>query len=217
MKHFVIFAASVYLFSSIAIAGTCGSDGTICCSSVSTTEQFECVAPADDKYQFQIKRFGFERADGTIVWVGSPTTFDASSVSAGSSVGAYASGEPLPYGTYEALRPEISGVTTVSASGTTKTLDNISCAATDESVDIIAEDPNIPLCSAAPAAAECNTGDGFLRIRDASAGSFTISESSSPTITFGFDVDSAVVFNISAPGICSYKDLGSLNVTLTVQ
>ena len=70
MKYFVFFVASVYLFSGIAIAGTCGSGGTICCSSVATTQQFECVAPADLKYQFQINRFGFEREDGTIIWVG---------------------------------------------------------------------------------------------------------------------------------------------------
>lgn len=217
MKYFVVFVASVYLFSGIAIAGTCGSGGTICCSSVATTEQFECVAPADQGYKFQINRFGFEREDGTIIWVGSPVTFDASSASAGSAVGAYASGEALPYGTYVALRPEISGVTTVSASGATATTDGVSCSAANKSVDIIAEDPSLPLCAAAPASSECNAGNGFLRIRDTSAGRFTISESSSPTITFGFDIDSGVVFDISQPGVCTYIDVGSLDVTFTVQ
>ena len=223
----MIFIGFVLAFLTImpfaASAETCAGAGGYslsCCSDLSSSANSgqTCAVPANDEYTFTLNRFGFERSDGTITWVGSQTSFNAASVSVGAAMGAFVSGSTLPVGTYVAVRPELVLTFTVGASGT-DTSDGIECTSggaqtANLSTTMSNLGQGLPACSASPNAT-CETSDGYIRMRDTSLGNFTITSSSSPTLTFKFDVGSGAMFTLSS-GACTYSQMGPMDVGMTL-
>ncbi len=202
-------------------AETCGGfDGLTCCNAVVSTDSGVCVIPASTKYAFTLKRFGFQKADGTITWVGSEATFNAASATIGAEMGAFVSGSALPIGTYVAVRPEVKMEMTVNgASGTTyDTTDDVTCTTGGDKTESLADvmtslGETIPSCDSSPNA-NCDIGNGYQRIYDNSLGDITITASSAPTITFKFDVGSGVVFTTGSG--CVYKSMGPLDASMSI-
>ena len=197
---------------------TCGAHGIACCNTVASTTNGVCVAPANTTYSFSIRRFGFERSDGTIVWVGSSQTFDAASVSIAADMGNFISGQSLPLGTYVALRPEVSDSYTVNGGGqaTHQTTDSgtPNCSTGGNQAALSSDGGSFPSCATSPNANNCDTGDGFIRIRDTSLGSFSVTPDTALSIRFAFDVGSGVTFTTGG-GNCTYNTMGPLLVTIT--
>jgi hypothetical protein len=207
--------------TSASNAETCGEDGgNPCCDTISTNDSRNCVVPANVKYLFTIKRFGFENAAGAITWTGTQTSFDAASTGVGAAMGAFISNVSLPAGTYVAVRPEISKDFTVSGSGK-QTTDGVACSSGgDQAGDLVSlmlflGDP-IANCNDNPALDGdlCNAGGGTIRIRDTSLGSFTVDASFSRTINFKFDVGSAMTMTANG-GACTFSSMGLLDVSLS--
>ena len=126
---------------------------------------------------------------------------------------------PLPDGTYVAVRPELKLTFTVNGSGLSTT-DDVACTTggdrTGDLGDVyVTEKMDFPTCAAEPNAFECDTGDGYMRIRDDQLGNFTISSTSTPTIDFKFDVGTGVLFTANG-GACTFKSMGFLDATLTL-
>ena len=222
MANFKTAAGIIFLLTSpLANAETCGGadDDYDCCDTVASTANVTCVIPANGKYLFSLRRFGFENSDGDIHWVGSETEFDAASANIGSTMGGFVSGVPLPDGTYVAVRPELKLTFTINGSGLSTT-DNVACTTggdrTGDLGDVyVTEKMDFPTCAAEPNAFECDTGDGYMRIRDDQLGNFTISSTSTPTIDFKFDVGTGVLFTANG-GACTFKSMGFLDATLTL-
>jgi len=191
--------------SPLVFGETCGLNGFgpggQCCDAVASTTVGTCFAPANTKYEFSLKRFGFEKSDGSIVFVGANTTFNAASVSIAADMANFVTAKSLPVGAYVAVRPEVSQTMTVNGGGQSEhtTTDNA-----------------IPTCSASPNADMCVTSDGFIRARDTSLGTFTISETTALTIRFAFDVGSGLIFTTGG-GACTFSSMGPLSVTMTQQ
>lgn len=219
-----LFVALLILMPFTISAETCGGvSGLDCCSDLVNIpgEPQTCAVPADNQYTFSLNRFGFEHSDGTITWVGSEETFNAASVSIGAEVGAFLSGTSLVPGTYVAMRPEVHPEFTVDASGKTKTSDGLACSSGGpQTGNLITTMENlgdsIPSCSTSPSADECETSNGFIRIRDTSTGNFTITATTSPTITFKFDVGNGVIMNLTGDNTCIYESMGPLNVSMAL-
>jgi hypothetical protein len=206
--------------TSASNAETCGEDGgNPCCNTISTADSRNCVVPANGKYLFTIKRFGFENAAGAITWTGTQTSFDAATTGVGAAMGAFISNVSLPAGTYVAVRPEISKDFTVSGSGK-QTTDGVDCSSGgDQAGDLVslmqAEGAPIADCNVNPALDGdlCKVDASTIRIRDTSLGSFTVDASFSRTINFNFDVGSAIIMN--AAGTCTFSSMGLLDVSLS--
>ena len=222
MKNFKASAGIVFLLTSFsANAETCGGadEDLQCCSAVSSNDDVTCAIPANNKYEFTLKRFGFEKVNGDIVWVGSTTTFDASDSNVGQTMGSFVSSGALPNATYVAVRPELSFSFVVDGDGVS-TSDNKACTSGGDQAGnlatiMAAEGDEIPTCDAEPNAFECDIGNGFMRIRDTSMGNFTIGDGSAITITFKFDVGSGVLFDATG-GSCDFKSMGMLDANLTL-
>lgn len=210
-----------FLLSSYTVsAETCaGAVSVSCCSDVSSSSGETCAIPANNNYTFTLKRFGFEDSAGNITWMGSTTSFNAANASVGASMGAFISGTPLAIGTYVAVRPEVKLVMTVNGSGVS-TSDDIACTTGGDKTEDLADvmttlGATMDSCTDSPNANSCDTGDGFMRMRDTSLGDITITASSSPTITFKFDVGSGVMFSATG-GACTYANMGPLDVSMTL-
>lgn len=215
------------LLSLVSTAGaeTCGFGQNLpCCNTVASTSNGMCVAPANNKYEFTLKRFCFEKSDGSLVCVGSPTTFNAASVTIGADMGNFISGvrpDGLQVGdTIVAMRPEVSKTFTVNGGGGSKhtTSDAVACSTGGDRSETMSTDPNnnpIPSCSASPSADPCETSDGYLRIRDTSLGNITVTNEPL-IINFDFDVGSGVTF-ATGGGACTFQSLGPLSVTMSRQ
>jgi len=219
MTNFKVAAGIIFLLTSpLANAEVCGGadDEVDCCDTVASTANVTCAIPANNKYLFSLRRFGFENSDGGIFWVGSVTQFDAAKSDIGATMGNFVSGVSLPVGTYVAVRPELDLNFTVNGSGLSTT-DDVACTTGGDRAEIFGDDgeEDIPTCAAEPNADECDTGDGYVRIRDTQMGNFTITSTSSPTIDFKFDVGTALFFTANG-GACTFEDLGVLDVTLTL-
>ena len=222
MKNFKASAGIVFLLTSFsANAETCGGadEDLQCCSAVSSNDDVTCAIPANNKYEFTLKRFGFEKVNGDIVWVGSTTTFDASDSNVGQTMGSFVSSGALPNATYVAVRPELSFSFVVDGDGVS-TSDSKACTSGGDQAGnlatiMAAEGDEIPTCDAEPNAFECNIGNGFMRIRDTSMGNFTIGDGSAITITFKFDVGSGVLFDATG-GSCDFKSMGMLDAILSL-
>ena len=222
MANFKAAAGIIFLLTCpLANAETCGGadDDYDCCDTVASTANVTCTIPANGKYLFSLRRFGFENSDGDIHWVGSETEFNAASANIGSTMGGFVSGVPLPDGTYVAVRPELKLTFTVNGSGLSTT-DDVACTTggdrTGDLGDVyVTERMDFPTCAAEPNAFECDTGDGYMRIRDDQLGNFTISSTSTPTIDFKFDVGTGVLFTANG-GACTFKSMGFLDATLTL-
>ncbi len=204
-------------------AETCGgADGMTCCSDLAASAGNAgtmCVTPANNKYSFTLKRFGFEAADGTITWAGTETTFNAASASVGAAMGSFVSGQALPIGTYVAVRPEVKTTFTVNTDSTS-TSNSVACSSGGDQVEDLATSMTamgmtIASCDSSPNADMCDLGDGFLRMRDTSMGDITITAASSPTITFSFDVGSGALFTLGN-GTCTYSAMGPMDVSMTL-
>ena len=219
--------AAFLLATSASNAETCGEwGGNPCCDTISSADNRNCVVPANGKYQFTIKRFGFENAAGEITWAGAQTSFDAASTEVGAAMGAFISNVSLPDGTYVAVRPEISKDFTVSGSGK-QTTDNVDCSSGgDQPGDLISlmqfEGAPIADCNINPALDGdlCKVDASTIRIRDTSLGSFTVDSSFGRTISFNFDVGSAMIMNATpgaapAPGACTFARMGLLDVSMS--
>ena len=225
-KIFVILAVQGVVLIGVppvVFSETCGMEGTPCCSAVASTDGVNCFAPANTKYEFSIKRFGFEKSDGTIEWIGASQTFNAASTSIAADMGNFVTGETLPNGTYIAVRPEVAQSFTVNGGGQSghQTTDSGSANCSsggDQTQTLSTDDQNNPLptCSVSPNADNCLTGDGFLRVRDTSLGTFTISSDSALTIRFAFDVGSGLMFFANG-GACTFVSMGPLNVSMSQQ
>ncbi len=213
--------------SPLVFGETCGLNGFgpggQCCDAVASTTVGTCFAPANTKYEFSLKRFGFEKSDGSIVFVGANTTFNAASVSIAADMANFVTAKSLPVGAYVAVRPEVSQTMTVNGGGqsehttTDSGVPNCSSGG-DQPGTLSVDDSNsaIPTCSASPNADMCVTSDGFIRARDTSLGTFTISETSAITIRFAFDVGSGLIFTTGG-GACTFSSMGPLSVTMTQQ
>ena len=222
MKNFKASVGIVFLLTSFSVhAETCGgADEDIdCCSAVRSNDDVTCAIPANNKYEFTLKRFGFEKVNGDIVWVGSTTTFDAANSNVGQTMGSFVSSEALPNATYVAVRPELSFSFVVDGDGVSTTDNKVCTSGGDQNGNLAtimaAEGDEIPTCGAEPNAFECDIGNGFMRIRDNSMGNFTIGDASAITITFKFDVGSGVLFEAKG-GSCDFKSMGMLDAILTL-
>jgi len=222
MKNFKASVGIVFLLTSFSVhAETCGGadEDMDCCSAVSSNDDVTCAIPANNKYEFTLKRFGFEKVNGDIVWVGSTTTFDAANSNVGQTMGSFVSSEALPNATYVAVRPELSFSFVVDGDGVSTTDNKVCTSGGDQNGNLAtimaAEGDTIPSCDVEPNAFECNIGNGFMRIRDNSMGNFTIGDASAITITFKFDVGSGVLFEAKG-GSCDFKSMGMLDAILTL-
>ncbi|RMH38272.1 MAG: hypothetical protein D6690_00325 [Nitrospirae bacterium] len=212
------------LLVTLAYGETCGVFGLPCCNTVASTTNGVCVAPANNKYEFTLKRFCLEKSDGSLVCVGSTTTFNAASVTVGADMGNFISGatsEHLNVGdTIVAMRPEVSKTFTVNGGAGSQhtTSDAVTCSTGGDQTVIMATDPNhqpFPSCATSPSADPCETSDGFLRIRDTSLGTITVTQEPL-VIHFDFDVGSGVTF-ATGGGTCTYQGIGPLSVTMSRQ
>ena len=222
MKNCKASVGIVFLVTSFSVhAETCGGadEDMDCCSAVSSNDDVTCAIPANNKYEFTLKRFGFEKVNGDIVWVGSTTTFDAANSNVGQTMGSFVSSEALPNATYVAVRPELSFSFVVDGDGVSTTDNKVCTSGGDQNGNLAtimaAEGDTIPSCDVEPNAFECNIGNGFMRIRDNSMGNFTIGDASAITITFKFDVGSGVLFEAKG-GSCDFKSMGMLDAILTL-
>lgn len=215
-----VLGASPWVF-----AETCGIPGFApCCNTVAsdTGAPVLCLAPANTKYEFTLKRFGLEKDDGTIEWRGSLTTFNAASVTVGQDMGNFISSANLALGTtIVAVRPEVSTTFTVNGGGQSNhtTTDSVNCSSGGDQTQTLTVDENnttLPSCSTSPNAAQCETSDGFIRMRETSLGTFTVG-TAPITIQFDFDVGSGLVFLTDGAGACNFNSMGPLNVTMTKQ
>ena len=114
---------------SAACSSSSGSDFNCCQAGGTTTgtkltlsdtdeSTRKCSWPADDKFQFTIKRIGLLPKGGTeasIVYKGASLLFNAGAFDAGETMGNFLAGANFPNGTYEAIIPEISLSETVQA------------------------------------------------------------------------------------------------------
>ncbi|MHC8604737.1 hypothetical protein ACYVVD_06235 [Arenicellales bacterium IMCC58067] len=222
MRNFKASAGIILLLASFSInAEICGGadENLDCCSEVSSNDDVTCAIPANNKYEFTLKRFGFEKTNGDIVWVGSQTTFDAANANIGNAMGNFVTSAALPNGTYVAVRPELNFSFLVSGDGIS-TSDNKACTSGGDQIGdlakiMAAEGDPLPSCDDEPNAFECNIGNGFMRIRDDSMGNFTIGDGSEVTLTFKFDVGSSVLFEATG-GACVFKSIGMLDASLTL-
>ncbi len=218
-----VLGASPWVF-----AETCGISGfAACCNTVDASVPPApgqvCFAPANNKYQFTLNRFGLESDDGTILFSGSLTTFNAASVTAGADLGNFISSASVPLGTtIVAVRPEVSKTFTVNGSGqsehTTTGATPVNCSSGGDQTGTLTVDENnttIPSCSTSPSAAQCETSDGFIRIRETSLGTFTVG-TAPITIQFDFDVGSGLVFTYGNDA-CTFAKMGPLGVTMTLK
>ena len=222
MKNFKASVGIVFLLTSFsANAETCAAadEAINCCSDVSSNDGVTCAIPANNKYEFTLKRFGFEKDNGEIVWVGSTTTFDAANSNIGETMGSFVSSEALPNATYVAVRPELSFSFEVNGDGVSTSDDKPCTSDGDQAGNLAtvmaAEGDEIPTCDAEPNAFECKIDNEFMRIRDNSMGNFTIGDGSAITITFKFDVGSGVLFD-AKEGACNFKSMGMLDAELTL-
>ena len=133
---FILIFLSGYNFTfAAACSANSGSDFDCCQANGSTSgtkktlsntdeSTRKCSWPADNTFQFTIKRFGLLPTGGTeadIVYRGSSTVFNAGSVDAGATMGNFLAGANFPAGTYEAMIPELALSETVK-SGTAPTI-----------------------------------------------------------------------------------------------
>lgn len=114
---------------SAACSSSSGSDFNCCQAGGTTTgtkltlsdtdeTTRKCSWPADDKFQFTIKRIGLLPKGGTeasIVYKGASLLFNAGAFDAGETMGNFLAGANFPNGTYEAIIPEIALSETVQA------------------------------------------------------------------------------------------------------
>ncbi|RMH02882.1 MAG: hypothetical protein D6704_13420 [Nitrospirae bacterium] len=222
---FMLMWLGTILLTSSAVGETCGfGDNLPCCSTVASTVNGICVAPANNKYEFTIKRFCFEKSDGSLVCTGSTKTFNAAAVTIGADMGNFISGvklEGLNAGdTIVAMRPEVSKTFIVNGGGGNKhtTTDGVACSTGGDRTETMSTDPDnnpFPSCSTSPSADPCETSDGFLRIRDTSLGNITLTQEPL-VINFDFDVGSGVTF-ATGGGACTYQGIGPLSVTMSRQ
>jgi len=206
------------IISGVGSAEVCGgAEEVACCSDVSSTDGTVCAIPANNRYEFTLRRFGFEDSTGQITFAGNQQTFDAASALIGRTMGVYVSGATLPPGRYVAVRPEVGLEMTVNGSGVSTT-DGVACTSggnvTGNLGTILRDlgDP-IPSCSTSPLS-DCDTGDGFIRVRDTQLGAFDIGPGKpNRVIRFQFDVGSGVLFDASG-GNCSFRSMGLLDVKM---
>ena len=133
---FILIFLSGYNFTfAAACSANSGSDFDCCQANGSTSgtkktlsntdeSTRKCSWPADNTFQFTIKKFGLLPKGGTeadIVYRGSSTVFNAGSVDAGATMGNFLAGANFPAGTYEAMIPELALSETVK-SGTAPTI-----------------------------------------------------------------------------------------------
>ncbi len=211
-----VLGASPWVF-----AETCGIPGfAACCNTVSSNSPGACLAPANTKYEFTLNRFGLETDDGTILFSGSLTTFNAADVNVGQALGNFISSASVPLGTtIVAVRPEVSQTFVVNGSGQsehTTTAPAVNCSSGGDQTQTLTKDETdttIPSCSTSPSAAQCLTSDGFIRMRDTGLGTFTVGKAPI-TIQFDFDVGSGLVFTTGG-GACTFRSMGPLGVTMT--
>lgn len=136
MKNFYIFLTLfVFLFqNNFAYSAACTASSSSdfdCCQADGDTSGTKktlsdtnestriCSWPADEKFEFTIKRFGLLPKGGTeadIVYKGGSMVFNAGAVDAGATMGNFIAGADFPAGTYEALVPEIGMTETVQSS-----------------------------------------------------------------------------------------------------
>lgn len=206
------------IFPRALISETCGgADGLVCCNTVTSSSDYTCAIPANNKYLFTLKRFGFEDSSGEVTWVGTETQFNAADSAVGATMGNFVSGQSLPVGTYVAVRPEVKLEMTVNGSGVS-TADSVACTSGGDKTEDLATimdnlGSSLPSCSTSPNE-DCNTGDGYMRIRDTQLGDFSITKTTARTIVFKFDVGSGVLFT-AAGGNCAYKSMGPLDVSMS--
>jgi hypothetical protein len=180
-----------------------------------------CQAPAT-KYLFNIVRFGFEKADGTILYFGNSLAFDAASVTAGQTVAGYLSGIQLPPGTYVAVRPIISISQTVAADPLAINGGATICSEPLPGTTQNRVDNGAHVCAGANDF-QC-TENGTFRVRDTSLGSFTVDANTNLSIRIDFDVSHGMNYKYFGVGNCraAIGDLvdgpiGHLIPTLTLQ
>ena len=127
MKHLVLilyiftFILKFNFVSAAACTSESGSDFDCCQANGSTSgtkktlsntdeSTRKCSWPADNTFQFTIKKFGLLPKGGTeadIIYRGASTVFNAGSVDAGATMGNFLAGANFPEGTYEAMVPEL--------------------------------------------------------------------------------------------------------------
>lgn len=211
------------LFASDVLAQGCNSvlasrEHFPCCADFNvpiagTDNERTCVGPATT-YLFTIDSFGFEDSSGTVTWMGSPTEFDAASVSAGSDMGTFVSGGVLADGTYVAVRPKVNRTFQVTANILTQ--DGRLCSGS-ASGGMRGHSGAMPVCGAGEPNAtrpQCVDGDN-VTMRATELGSLVHSSADPISIGFVFYTDNAATCTFPAGGVGNGTlSLGSLHVDM---
>ena len=203
--------------------GTCGFLPSFpCCNTVASNSGFpvQCLAPANTKYEFTLNRFCFGVQGKPLACSGTPTAFNAASISVGADLGNYIAGVNVPGlvpgDTIEAMRPEVSKTFTVNGGGQAEhtTTDAVACSSGGEKTVNLSS--AAPLCSNNPDEL-CETSDGFLRVFDTSLGNILFTNAGL-TVQFNFEVDSGLFCSAGGggPGTCPCNSLGPLKVQMSL-
>lgn len=194
-----------------------------CSTITSAVFSGQCTTSASS-YKMTMKAMRLRRSsDSTFFTIATgSTTFDAASVSAGATIGAFASGADVEQGTYDAISPILdtswsfaasttggsAGSCATSAAGVTPG----SVTAVEQAVDMAALFIAYP--DYQPSDLTISGSDVTIVDTEQASLPVTVAANQAMTIDVQFDVSSAAEFSYAA-GTCNGTNLGQLGVTIT--
>lgn len=223
------FALAITTSSQAFAVGTCdsnlyGANTTPCCATTNMAGGGTCYVPADTKFQFTIKSFGFENSDGVTVPLGTETIFNAANADAGNVIGNFITGGALTTGTYVAVHPSVRLNNTVIDNAQVTTPDGLICRASETTGTF--PSGGAPVCGAGePSVAVPNclqaADNNIMEIRDNSLGTIDYNGTSTLGIAFTFNTGNGVECTFAGganPGDNeTSKSVGLLSVTMALQ
>jgi hypothetical protein len=224
-----VFALTVTASSQAFAVGTCnsslrGPSSTPCCATTNMAGGGTCYVPADTKFQFTIKSFGFENSIGTVTPLGTETAFNAASADAGNVIGNFVSGGALTTGTYVAVHPSIRLNNTVVNNTAVTTPDGLTCRAGETTSTF--PSGGAPVCGAGePNGSVQNclqaADNNIMEIFDNSLGTIAYNGTSALNISFTFNTGNGVECTFAGGAIPgdneTSKAAGILDVTMALQ
>ncbi|MDE2028250.1 MAG: hypothetical protein KGK03_09105 [Candidatus Omnitrophica bacterium] len=224
-SYIFIFSIFIFLFKSSLTFADCTSvrsqqgapNNYPCCSDANySVSSGYCMAPAST-YQFTLDQFGFEKDDGTVVWTGSTTSFDAASVGIGQAMGNFISNAVLPAGTYVAEVVKMHEAINVSTSSVFEQSNTYSC--TLSTTGNWAGTYSACAAPGYPTAAHPNpcTNGSLLIMRSTQLGNFTVTNGQSMTISFTFYPEEGAICHFPGGGNADGIQVGQLAVNMSLQ
>ncbi len=188
-----------------------------CCSDADySISSGYCMAPAST-YQFTLDQFGFEKSDGTVVWTGSTTSFDAASVGIGQAMGNFISNAVLQAGTYVAVVVKMHEAINVSTANVFEKSNTYSCSLSTTGNWA----GSYSACTAPgyPTAANpspCINGS-LLIMRSTQLGNFTVTNGQNKTVSFTFYPEEGAICHFPGGGNANGIQVGQLAVNMSFQ